>query len=277
MKKVTFLLATLLIGGLLLMGCKKDPVPTPEPESEVNPTLTLLTGENYLAEGFEVMAYHSFHVGLKYTGQDLETLKITFMKGDEQVYEINKDLHSGGLEYGERISFEEAGNYTMNAILTDAQNKTASLSINFIVKENIAMNFAGSYKGYMITESTANIPGMGVMPVPTDSVMTTIEIVINEGETTAEVTITTLDGESTVLNGTFDGTTLNFEPFTEDTNIPDIMTFTMIYTLHATRVDNFLNLNGSVTGSGEVLDSQTGVFVPISMEGTVSGDLEKVE
>ena len=31
MKKVTFLLATLLIGGLLLTGCKK-PEPTPDPE-----------------------------------------------------------------------------------------------------------------------------------------------------------------------------------------------------------------------------------------------------
>ena len=32
MKKVTFLLATLLIGGLMLTGCKKnDPQPTPDP------------------------------------------------------------------------------------------------------------------------------------------------------------------------------------------------------------------------------------------------------
>ena len=29
MKKVTFLLVTLLIGGMMLTGCKKDPQPTP--------------------------------------------------------------------------------------------------------------------------------------------------------------------------------------------------------------------------------------------------------
>jgi hypothetical protein len=40
MKKVTFLLVTLLIGGMMLTGCKKpDPTPTPEP----TPTPTTLT------------------------------------------------------------------------------------------------------------------------------------------------------------------------------------------------------------------------------------------
>ena len=34
MKKVTFLLATLLIGSMMLTGCKKDPQPTPTPEPE---------------------------------------------------------------------------------------------------------------------------------------------------------------------------------------------------------------------------------------------------
>ena len=32
MKKVTFLLATLLIGGMMLTGCKKNNDPTPDPE-----------------------------------------------------------------------------------------------------------------------------------------------------------------------------------------------------------------------------------------------------
>ena len=37
MKKVMYLLATLLIGGLMLTGCKKDN-PTPEPDPEPTPT-----------------------------------------------------------------------------------------------------------------------------------------------------------------------------------------------------------------------------------------------
>ena len=39
MKKVLYLLTALLIGGLMLTGCKKDN-PTPEPEPEPTPTTT---------------------------------------------------------------------------------------------------------------------------------------------------------------------------------------------------------------------------------------------
>ena len=38
MKKVTFLLATLLIGSMMLTGCKKDPEPTPTPTPEPEQT-----------------------------------------------------------------------------------------------------------------------------------------------------------------------------------------------------------------------------------------------
>ncbi|MBR2770797.1 MAG: hypothetical protein IKD78_02075 [Bacteroidales bacterium] len=43
MKKVTFLLATLLIGGMMLTGCKKDPQPTPSPTPGPTPTPTTKT------------------------------------------------------------------------------------------------------------------------------------------------------------------------------------------------------------------------------------------
>ena len=38
MKKVLFMIATLIIGGMVLTGCKKKPEPTPEPEPEPTPT-----------------------------------------------------------------------------------------------------------------------------------------------------------------------------------------------------------------------------------------------
>ena len=41
MKKVMFLLATLIIGGMMFSGCKKDtPTPTPTPEPTPTPTTT---------------------------------------------------------------------------------------------------------------------------------------------------------------------------------------------------------------------------------------------
>ena len=38
MKKLSFLLATLLIGGMMFTGCNKDPEPTPEPTPDPTPT-----------------------------------------------------------------------------------------------------------------------------------------------------------------------------------------------------------------------------------------------
>lgn len=40
MKKVMYLFATLLIGGLILSGCNKNPEPTPTPDPEPTPTTT---------------------------------------------------------------------------------------------------------------------------------------------------------------------------------------------------------------------------------------------
>ena len=49
MKKLTFLLATLLIGGLMLTGCKKDnPQPTPDTPSRL--TSTILSNTRMLME-----------------------------------------------------------------------------------------------------------------------------------------------------------------------------------------------------------------------------------
>ena len=42
MKKVIFLLATVLIGGMMLTGCKKNPTPEPTPDPEPTPTTCII-------------------------------------------------------------------------------------------------------------------------------------------------------------------------------------------------------------------------------------------
>ena len=42
MKKVIFLLATVLIGGMMLTGCKKYPTPEPTPDPEPTPTTCII-------------------------------------------------------------------------------------------------------------------------------------------------------------------------------------------------------------------------------------------
>ena len=42
MKKLSFLLAIMLIGGMMFTGCTKDPEPTPDPEPDPTPTYSVV-------------------------------------------------------------------------------------------------------------------------------------------------------------------------------------------------------------------------------------------
>ena len=279
MKKLTFLLVTLLIGGMMFTGCKKiDPTPEPTPvDPETNPTLTLQTGENYLAEGMEVTAYENFRLGLICDGENLKTLQINFKKGEELVYELTEtfDESTNHSELDRTYNIETAGNITMTAVLTDAKDKTATVTVNFKVLENVPMLFAGSYEGYLVIEAIGNIPGMGESQMPADSIMCKLDVLINEDGETAVVTLTQPEGDPWVINATFEGETLVCEPYTETTVAGGVMTLNVIYTFKGTRVDNILRIDGIVEGSGTVV--QQGVELPISLNGTIIGDMDKVE
>jgi len=67
MKKVTFLLATLLIGGMMFTGCKKDPQPTPTPTPSSKTAKVVYKVDNKM--GFFV-ASDCFKYTLTYIGAD---------------------------------------------------------------------------------------------------------------------------------------------------------------------------------------------------------------
>ena len=277
MKKLTFLLVTLLIGGMMFTGCKKDdPTPTPV-DPETNLALTLKTGEGYLVEGMEVTAYVNFRLGLICDGENLKTLQISFKKGEEPVYEFTEtfDENTNHREFDRPYNLQTAGDITMTAVLTDAKDKTATVTVNFKVLENVPMLFAGSYEGYLVIEAIGNIPGMGESQMPADSIMCKLDVLINEDGETAVVTLTQPEGDPWVINATFEGETLVCEPYTETTVAGGVMTLNVIYTFKGTRVDNILRIDGIVEGSGTVV--QQGVELPISLNGTIIGDMDKVE
>lgn len=277
MKKVTFLLVTLLIGGMIFTGCKKDdPTPTPvDPETEL--TLTLKTGENYLAEGMEVEAYEDFRLGLVCHGENLKTLQIAFKKGEETINELTQTMEDGQnhLDYDQRVSIQVAGDISMTAVLTDTKDQTVTLTVNFKVLENVPMLFAGSFSGYLYMDAVASAPGYGEMPMPTDSVMSTMKIVVSEDGETAVVTVTQPEGEPWNINATFEGETLVCEPFSETDTYGEVMTLTLTYTIKGKRVDNLLKIEGTVDGTGVVV--QQGMEIPLTLVGTLTGNLDKEE
>ncbi len=69
MKKVTFLLATLLIGGMMLTGCKKDPQPTPTPTPEPEPTTAKVAYKLSDTNG-TLTASNCFKYTISYQGAD---------------------------------------------------------------------------------------------------------------------------------------------------------------------------------------------------------------
>ena len=74
MKKVTFLLATLLIGGLMLTGCKKDPQPTPDPDPQ--PTTTKVV-------------YKLANSSMSQTGSDCFKYTFSYQGADGQMVTVN--------------------------------------------------------------------------------------------------------------------------------------------------------------------------------------------
>ena len=89
MKKVTFLLATLLIGGLMLTGCKKDNPQTPDtPTTPTTPTETTKTFVYKVNNTFQTMSDDTgaltthtispcFHYTFSYKDADGKMVEVT--------------------------------------------------------------------------------------------------------------------------------------------------------------------------------------------------------
>ena len=76
MKKVMFLLATLLIGGLMLMGCKK-PTDTPsEPTSKTFKVSYALGNKTKAALDIEIVTSDCFKFDVTYTGANGEPVEV---------------------------------------------------------------------------------------------------------------------------------------------------------------------------------------------------------
>lgn len=76
MRKMTFLLATMLIGGMMLSGCKKDPQPTPTPTPEPEPTTTKVV-------------YKLGNTSLQQTTSDCFKFTVSYQGADGQMVTVN--------------------------------------------------------------------------------------------------------------------------------------------------------------------------------------------
>lgn len=75
MKKVTFLLATLLIGGMMLTGCKKDNNTPSDPTSKTF-KVSYALGNTTTAEGIVLTTFEGFKFDVTYTGADGNAVEV---------------------------------------------------------------------------------------------------------------------------------------------------------------------------------------------------------
>lgn len=279
MKKLSFIIFA-LFGFMLMTGCQKEeplpePTPTPDPEpTVVEPTLTLKTGEGYLAEGDEITMGDTFKIGFECTGEMLSELVVTFKTGETLLLERTKTWEGADNgEFEEILTLDQSGDIIMTAVLTDTNNLTDTLTLNFKSLTPFVPAEEIHYQGTVTLSATATAL-MFNLPLSTEEEM---EIIITEGQDETSINATVnYGGNSYSTMGTKDGDNIDFEPFDYSLNFEGS---SVTVTLDMTGIINnaILSIEGSLTGTGNISFPGSPVSIPATIEGTVTGDLNEVE
>lgn len=274
-----------LVGFMLMTGCQKEePLseptsdPTPDPSvvepTLVEPTLTLKMGEGYLAEGDEITMGTAFKVGFECTGEMLGELAVTFKAGETLLIERTKtweNVPSG--EFEETLTLNQIGDITMIAVLTDTNNLTDTLTLNFKSVSPLVPINETHYIGTVTLNATATAL-MVNLPIDTQDEM---EIIITEGQDEANINATIIYGGNTYsTTGTKDGDFIDFEPFDFSLSFEGssvVVTLDMVGTFD----EVLLSIEGTLSGTGNVSIPDFPLSIPATITGTITGDLNEVE
>ena len=261
--------ATGTITANLLRGTAPAPDPTPDP---IDPTLTLKTDEGYLTEGAEIEVGKPIIVGLICNAEKLKSLYIVFASDEvvliEELVELS-DLES--YVFLNRYTLTQEGDITMTATLTDTQGKTATVTINFKSIAAPEPEFEAHYAGSVTLDATASALVFSY-PINIDYDM---DVMFSEAAEEGRVNATiTFAGNNYNTTGTKDGDAIDLEPF-------DIVfdfegsTVNATIDMSGTIEGTVFKVEGSLEGSGNI--SFSGASIPATIEGTVAGDLDKIE
>lgn len=145
-------------------------------------------------------------------------------------------------------------------------------------KEAANEKFIGTYNGQATLSATINTPGIGQMPMSrtTEIVMS---IAAGDADNRVVATITAAGEEETepfVINGTVEGTKIDFDDYNR-TETVEGSTITAEGDLDATLSGNVLTLDGELEGSGTIVMEELPMPMPITVKGTITGNLNKVQ
>ena len=258
---------------MLMTGCKKEPTPTPDPDpTVVEPTLTLVEGEGYLAEGDEINVGEMVKAGFVATGENLVDLSVIVRCGNDTVFE--SILPCEGLsQTTKETSFilDQAGDLTLSAVLTDGNAHTASLSLNFKginVEPPVNDEVEGTYEGFIKIEGS--IAALGISYPVNDSTQARMAITLAEDNRVTAV----LDyqGTSYEISGSTANNSIVFDDFPLEISNSEVQLSATIQ-LNGTVEDDVLTLDGTLTDCSLNFN---GIPIPVIFTGGISGILAKI-
>lgn len=257
--------------GTITANLNRGTAPTPAPYN--GPTITLFEEENCISEGSEVVAGELFFVALSGEGKALKDLKVVFVDNDANILEEwTKELNNGNeFTSTKYLTLTQVGDVTMTATVTDSQDKMASLDVHFKILPAPEPEFEAHYAGSVNLDATASALMLSY-PINIDYDM---DVMFSEAAEEGHVNATiTFAGNNYNTTGTKDGDAIDLEPF-------DIVLDFEGSTVNAT-IDmsgaiegTVFKVEGSLEGSGNI--SFSGASIPATIEGTVAGDLDKIE
>lgn len=257
--------------GTITANLNRGAAPTPAPYN--GPTITLFEEENCISEGSEVVAGELFFVALSGEGKALKDLKVVFVDNDANILEEwTKELNNGNeFTSTKYFTLTQVGDVTMTATVTDSQDKMASLDVHFKILPAPEPEFEAHYAGSVTLDATASALVFSY-PINIDYDM---DVMFSEAAEEGHVNATiTFAGNNYNTAGTKDGDAIDLEPF-------DIVfdfegsTVNATIDMSGTIEGTVFKVEGSLEGSGNI--SFSGASIPATIEGTVAGDLDKIE
>jgi hypothetical protein len=257
--------------GTITANLNRGTAPTPAPYN--GPTITLFEDENCISEGSEVVAGELFFVALSGEGKALKDLKVVFVDNSDNILEEwTKELNNANeFNSTKYFTLTQVGDVTMTATVTDSQDKMASLDVHFSILPAPEPDFQAHYAGTVNLNATASALMLSY-PINIDYDM---DVRFSEAEEEDRVNATiTFAGNNYNTTGTKDGDAIDLEPF-------DIVfdfegsTVNATIDMSGTIEGTVFSVQGNLEGSGNI--SFSGASIPATIEGTVSGDLEKTE
>lgn len=265
MKKSSLFLAC-CIGLMLFASCKKD----------VQPTISVVTGPEYVSPNATVYSGNPLLVGFDVTGENLVQVMLTAEQNGASLFTHSETIDNAATySYTKTFTINAIGTVTIRGTVTDAKGNTASKSFEVSFNEKPNAKFVGHYEGNLLVNGviTYNTESMTLENEP---VPTSINIVAGEAIDEVEASIT-FNGQTSTVHGTVEGNRVLFEAindtFTYNYNFQGInipIPLNMTYTVNGTLNGNQLNLDGTCRGNGSFITNT------IELDGTLSGTLDKI-